>query len=98
MDLEAVKEYLRIDGEADDGTLRTMMRSAEAYIRDAAGFYDPDNPKIQLLFALLMQDFYENRVLVVKEADRQRLGHAAASLLLQLQTVALLKEEEEADG
>ena len=74
MNLQEVKEYLRIDGDADDATIEMMMQAAEQFIIDAAGFYDPENPKVKILYALLMQDFYENRVFAVREADRQRLS------------------------
>ena len=94
MNLHEVKEYLRIDGDADDATLEMMMQAAEQFIIDAAGFYDPENPKVKILYALLMQDFYENRVFAIREADRQRLSQVAGSILLQLQMEALLREEE----
>ena len=98
MNLHEVKEYLRIDGDADDATIEMMMQAAEQFIIDAAGFYDPENPKVKILYALLMQDFYENRVLMVKEADRQRMAQVAGSILLQLQMEAILREEGEIDG
>ena len=39
-----------------------------------------------------MQDLYENRVLTVKEADKQRLTHVVGSMVLQLQTSQLEEE------
>lgn len=95
MNLEEVKEYLRIDEDADDSAIQIMMDTAKQFITDAVGFYEESNPKIKMLFALVMQDFYENRVLVVKESDRQRLAFVASSLLMQLQVEALMKEDEE---
>lgn len=95
MNLEEVKEYLRIDEDADDLAIQIMMDTAKQFITDAVGFYEGSNPKIKMLFALVMQDFYENRVLVVKESDRQRLAFVASSLLMQLQVEALMKEDEE---
>lgn len=95
MNLEEVKAYLRIDEDADDLTISMMMDAAKQFITDAVEFYDESNPKIKMLFALVMQDFYENRVLVVKESDRQRLAFVASSLLMQLQVEALMKEDEE---
>lgn len=85
MELNDVKAYLRIDDDADDPVLEMMMQAAEEYIQDAVGWCDLTNPKMKLLYFLLLQDFYENRVLVVKEADRQRLTQVASSILLQLQ-------------
>lgn len=94
MTLDDVKAYLRIDEDADDMVLEVMMQAAEQYIKDAVGFYEEENPKIKMLYWLVIQDFYENRVLVVKEADKQRLSYAMSSIVMQLQTEALLKEGE----
>lgn len=94
MTLDDVKAYLRIDEDADDMVLEVMMQAAEQYIKDAVGFYEEENPKIKMLYWLVIQDFYENRVLVVKEADKQRLSYAMSSIVMQLQTEVLLKEGE----
>ena len=94
MTLDDVKAYLRIDEDADDMVLEVMMQAAEQYIKDAVGFYEEENPKIKMLYWLVIQDFYENRVLVVKEADKQRLSYVVSSIVMQLQTEALLKEGE----
>ena len=37
MDIDAVKEYLRIDDDADDMTIELMMNAAKEYIKDAVG-------------------------------------------------------------
>ena len=92
MNINAVKEYLRIDDDADDATIGVMIDAAKEYIRDAVGRCDERNPKTKLLFYTLMQDFYENRVLTVKESDKPRLAHATNSIVLQLQA-QLLQEE-----
>lgn len=85
MSLELVKKYLRIDEDADDDVLQIMMSAAEQYIVDAVGKYDPENFKAQLLFLAIVQDLYENRVLNVREADRQRMAYTFGSIVLQLQ-------------
>ena len=64
MDIDAVKEYLRIDDDADDMTIELMMNAAKEYIKDAVGKCDEKNPKTQMLFMLIIQDLYENRVLM----------------------------------
>jgi len=94
MTLDDVKAYLRIDEDADDIVLDIMMQATEQYILDAVGFYEEENPKIKMLYWLVIQDFYENRVLTVKESDKQRLSHVVSTLVLQLQSEALLKEGE----
>lgn len=93
MDIDAVKEYLRIDDDADDRTIDLMMSAAKDYIKDAVGKCDEQNPKTKMLFMILMQDFYENRVFIVKESDKQRLTHIVGSIVLQLQAAELEGEE-----
>lgn len=92
MDIDAVKEYLRIDDDADDMTIELMMNAAKEYIKDAVGKCDEKNPKTQMLFMLIIQNLYENRVLTVKEADKQRLTHVVGSMVLQLQASQLEEE------
>ena len=88
MHIDAVKEYLRIDDDADDMTIELMMNAAKEYIKDAVGKCDEKNPKTQMLFMLIIQDLYENRVLTVK----QRLTHVVESMVLQLQASQLEEE------
>ena len=85
MDLGMVKQYLRIDDDTDDELLKLMMAAAEQYIIDAVGRYDPTDYKAQLLYVAIVLDLYENRVLNVKEADRQRMSYLFGSIILQLQ-------------
>lgn len=93
MDINEVKTFLRIDEDEDENILFIMMQTAEEYIKDSVGFFEPENNKMKILFWLVIQDFYENRVLVVKETDKQRLSYVVSSIVMQLQTEALLKEE-----
>lgn len=92
MDINEVKTFLRIDEDEDENILLIMMQAAEEYIKDSVGFFDSENNKMKILYWLVIQDFYENRVLVVKEADKQRLSYAVSTIVTQLQTEALLKE------
>lgn len=98
MTLEEVKAYLRIDEDADNAIINVMMKAAEDYIREAIGFYEEGNARIRMLYFMIMQDLYENRVLTVKEADKQRLAYIANSLVMQLQTEQLVKEQEAENG
>ncbi|MBC6681321.1 head-tail connector protein [Zhenpiania hominis] len=95
MTLEEVKAYLRIDEDADDAILEMMMQATEGYIKSSVGAFDPENYRVRMLYFLIMQDFYENRVLIVKESDKQRLAHVVGSIVLQLQAEELQKEDPE---
>lgn len=85
MDLQMVKQYLRIDTDADDQLLGIMMEAAEQYIVDAAGKYDREDYKAGMLFLAIVQDLYENRSTSLSENGKRRLARTQASILLQLQ-------------
>lgn len=92
MGIEEVKSYLRIDEDADDAILELMMEAARQYILDAVGEFNEGNFKVRLLFLAIMQDFYENRILAVKEVDRQRMAYLYGSIILQLQCEKMVGE------
>ena len=95
MTLEEVKEYLRIDEDADDHVIEMMMQATEDYIKSSVGSFNPKSSRARMLYLLIMQDFYENRVLVVRESDKQRLAHVVGSIVLQLQAEELQMEDPE---
>ena len=82
---------MRMWSDFPESTSKSREERRE-YIKDAVGKCDEKNPKTQMLFMLIIQDLYENRVLTVKEADKQRLTHVVGSMVLQLQ-VSQLEEE-----
>lgn len=85
MTIDAVKEYLRVDIDEDDNAIKQMMAAAESYIVGAVGNYDSNNEKANLLFLAIVQDLYENRMLMVTEQQKKRMSYLYASIILQLQ-------------
>ncbi len=94
MSIDLVKDYLRIDDDADDYILSLMIDAAKEYIKDAVGKYDEQNPKMRILLFAIVQDFYENRILTVTEAARQRLSHVIGTIVVQLQTEELVEKDD----
>ncbi len=85
MDVDEVKQYLRIDTDADDELLEIMIDAAKDYIKNAVGWFDEENPRMKLCFFALMQELYEQRVYSIQEANKRRLAYAIGSMILQLQ-------------
>lgn len=85
MDIKVVKQYLRIDTDADDDLIKLMMSAAEEYVAATVGKCDYNNFRTKILFLAVMQDFYENRTYTVTEAARRRLAHTQHSIIIQLQ-------------
>ena len=67
MDLEDIKNYLRIDGDEEDGLLRTMIDAGKEFIRSAVGEYDDTDSTAQVLLAAVVQNMYDNRELMQSE-------------------------------
>ena len=90
--VQEVKNYLRIEHDADDGDLESLfIPSAVAYLRNAVGeLYDLKalDPRFKetarLYLLMLLSEMYENRSL--KDLDRLGVSYISKSLLLQMQT------------
>ena len=67
MDLEDIKNYLRIDGDEEDGLLRTMIDAGKEFIRSAVGEYDDTDSTAQVLLAAVVQNMYDIRELMQSE-------------------------------
>ena len=97
MDLEDIKNYLRIDGDEEDGLLRTMIDAGKEFIRSAVGEYDDTDSTAQVLLAAVVQNMYDNRELMQSEQQvKKRIEYTFQSMILQLRLKYELKQEEEA--
>lgn len=95
MDLEDIKNYLRIDGDEEDGLLRTMIDAGKEFIRSAVGEYDDTDSTAQVLLAAVVQNMYDNRELMQSEQQvKKRIEYTFQSMILQLQMKYGLKQEE----
>lgn len=91
MDLEKVKNYLRVDYNEDDDLIKRCTTAAIAYLKNATEivYHDTEAGGLEEIFILqLIADMYEKREpSVPKDA-----GYIYQSIILQLS----LKDEEEA--
>lgn len=95
MDLEDIKNYLRIDGDEEDGLLRTMIDAGKEFIRSAVGEYDDTDSTAQVLLAAVVQNMYDNRELMQSEQQvKKRIEYTFQSMILQLRMKYELKQEE----
>ena len=95
MELEDIKSYLRIDGDEEDGLLRTMIDAGKEFIRSAVGEYDDTDSTAQVLLAAVVQNMYDNRELMQSEQQvKKRIEYTFQSMILQLQMKYSLKQEE----
>lgn len=95
MELEDIKSYLRIDGDEEDGLLRTMIDAGKEFIRSAVGEYDDTDSTAQIFLAAVVQNMYDNRELMQSEQQvKKRIEYTFQSMILQLQMKYSLKQEE----
>lgn len=85
MDLESVKNYLKVDNDEDNQLILDIIAAAKAYLLFATGIeYHEENENQSLEKTFLQQlisDMYENR----KPSVRQDAGFIWQSIILQLQ-------------
>lgn len=98
MTLQEVKEYLRVDSDADDNLISTLMGAAEDYLKTAVDGYEAKvakgdtnwNYKANTAKMLLISDWYENRTAVGRP-----VAAAVTMLITQLQYDTLEGDEDE---
>nr|DAS87661.1 MAG TPA: head tail connector [Caudoviricetes sp.] len=94
MELSELKEYLRIDGDDEDGLLRRLEKAAREYIASAVGAYDETDPTAEQLLGVMVQDMYDHRQLMQSDVqEKKRMQYTYGSLLLQLQMKYESREE-----
>lgn len=81
--LDYVKAYLRIDGGGEDFFLSSLINVAKSYIKEATGVTaDEEDDLHKLTIALLVSNWYENRLPVGKADD---MSFSLRSLLTQIE-------------
>ena len=61
MELESIKNFLKVDNEEDDNLILLLENTAKKYMQEYGIAFDEDNPVHQLLILNLIGHFYENR-------------------------------------
>lgn len=100
--LDELKDYLRIDGDEEDGSLNLMLSSSKSFLA-SAGVPEPDdldepvdghdpNAKYKLVACMLATHWYENRLVItpsMAKVEQTPIPYGAESLILQLKAEAL---------
>ena len=80
--LEPIKDFLRIDTDAEDDTLLMLNEAADEHLKSVLGTdCSVSDSRYQLVKFMLIGDWYENRSLYEKGSYSRAIG----SLILQLQ-------------
>lgn len=83
MELQEIKEFLRVDFDEDDKLIATLKLTAEAYIKNSGSkISNYDNALYKLAILLLIGHWFENREVIGTD---EKLAYSLQCLLLQLQ-------------
>ena len=90
LEIEEVKEFLNIDFDNDDPFLQELIFTAEDFIIDGIGLLNYNSKKENIRFKrksrlcslTIIQDCYDNRVMVVN--NHEKLRFLVGAMLLQM--------------
>ena len=92
MDLNTVKNFLRVDFDDDDELIKLLIDVAEEYITAAVGECDYMSARVKLLAMVIITDLYENREMSTDKVS-VKAQYTIRSIINQLQAEDSLKNE-----
>ena len=92
MELEELKQYLRIDSDEEDFTLLMLQLEAEEYLLGAGISKDYTKNRYKLAVMLLVSDGYENRQVRI-DSKISHVSDRLGRIILQLQMEEGVKVE-----
>lgn len=85
--LQNVKSYLKIDFDDDDELLKSLIKTADEYLKSAISIkYNSDTERAKLLSLIVIQDLYDNRGLTEKVSGNVRKLVSDFTLQLKLES------------
>ena len=84
MDLEYIKEFLKVYFDDDDIYIELLHEVAKEYITDAIGEYDETSARHKLLALNIIANLYENRLYTIDKSN-EKVMYTIRSMILQLQ-------------
>jgi len=83
VELEQVKDYLRIDGAEDDAILGLLIGAAGEFLSNA-GVEESESKLYAIAVMLLVSHWYENRESVLVGSISKAMEYSLQSIILQL--------------
>lgn len=84
MDLEYIKEFLKVYFDDDNAYIELLYDVAKEYITDSIGEYDETSARHKLLALNIISNLYENRLYTIDKND-EKVMYTLRSMILQLQ-------------
>ncbi len=92
MELEYIKNFLKVDFDDDDQIIMLLSETAEKYIEAATGKCDYTDPRVKLLALVIITELYEKRSFSVENAG-EKAQYTIRSIISQLQAEEYLNNE-----
>lgn len=84
LDLQDVKEWLRVDHDEDDSIIESIIKSSIQYLENATGKnFDESNELAKQFCLFLISDWYENRQYMGEKVG-EKVRFIIQSILAQL--------------
>ena len=84
MDIEYIKEFLKVYFDDDNAYIELLYDVAKEYITDSIGEYDETSARHKLLALNIISNLYENRLYTIDKND-EKVMYTLRSMILQLQ-------------
>lgn len=84
MDLQELKDFLRVDTNCDDKQIESMKLAAEIYLKNSGSqVYAYDNELYKLAIKMLVSHWYDNRQ-IVEINETSPLFYSLRHIMMQL--------------
>lgn len=101
MQLNEIKEYLRVDSDLEDTTISSILFAAKSYIKNGTGLTEnmiQDDELLELYklcIKLLVNHWYENRAIETTGPNFSKLSFSLETMLIQLEAeyIKIIKGE-----
>lgn len=85
LELEEIKEFLKICDSAEDEYIQSLAQASEQYLKNATGKeFNSTNPLAKLFCKVLISDWYDNRGYMQEGKTSNKVRHTVQSILTQL--------------
>lgn len=84
--LNDAKIFLKVDYDDDDLTIESLIKASESYLKNATGKEFTNNNDLAVLYCkVLINEWYNNRDLMLRKTVSEKVSFTLQSILLQLQ-------------
>ena len=81
--LDEIKQYLKIDSDDDDVTLKIIVNAARKFVEKKIGVRDETDPRVQMLVLAVTADMYDKREMTTNKTETE--SYIVKTMIMQLQ-------------